>query len=201
MTTVIKLLPWALILYGLWGGFQIYETKTVENESLMVEISGLETRLVKLKKAKKDIELYYSDIEAAKDRIKKISKEFEFVQKKLPEKQDDKENFDLFKKIADKVLIKKIKFNTSGSKQKSGYIEKTYVVNAKGTYLQFLLFFELLYKYERLFDVRNILLRSGKVQERGRFQTVDAQFDIKTYVYNVLSDKKSIDDSKNEKKK
>ena len=189
MHIIIKLLPWVLILYGFWGGYEVYETKTVENQALSGEISGLDVKLVKLQKTKKEIEVYYSDIETAKDKFKKISKEFELVQKKLPEKLDNKENFNLFKDIAKRMLIKEINFSIGKNRKKEGYVEKSYTVNGKGTYLQFLLFFEALYKYEQLFDVKNILFRTVDVQEKGRFQVVEGQFDINTYLYRGIERK------------
>ena len=194
MIIIIKLLPWLLIGYGFWDGYSAYEESLVKAEELESELSGSQSKLVKLEKAIKDIESYYSDIEAEKNKMEKISKEFEVVQKKLPEKQDDKENFYLFEEIARKVLMKEIKVSPGVDKSRSGYIEKSYTINAKGTYLQFLLYFELLYKRERLFDIKNILLRTKTAEERGRFQVVDGQFDIKTYVYNAAFDEKGADD-------
>ena len=195
MYIIIKSLPWLIIVYGFWSGYELYEVRSEENESLIQEVSGLKSRLVKLEKAKKEIEAYYADIETAKSNIKKISKQFSLVQKKLPEKQNDKENFNLFKDIAKRVLIKEVKFTSGKDNPKKGYIEKSYTVNAKGTYMQFLLFFELLYKYEQLFDVKNILFRTANTEERGRFQVVEGQFDVGTYVYSgKLEENKSGDE-------
>ena len=167
MHIIIKLLPWMLILYGLWGGYEKWDVKMAESDSLVQELSGLKSKLVKLQKAKKEIEAYYADIETEKNNIKKISKEFEFVQKKLPEKQNDKENLQLFADIAKRMLIKEMTFSQGNDKKKTGYIERSYTATAKGTYMQFLLFFESLYKYERLFDVKNILFKAASTGRKG----------------------------------
>ena len=184
MHIFIKFIPWIIIAYGLWGAYELTEIKLEKAESLNQEVSGLQSKLTKLKKSKQEIETYYSDIKAAKKNIEKISKEFRLVQRKLPEKQNDKENFSFFKEVAKKVLVKEINFSAGREIRKKGYIEKFYTVNAKGTYMQFLLFFELLYKYERLFDVKNILFRTKDVQAKGRFQVIEAEFDIATYIYS-----------------
>ena len=197
MDILIKLLPWLLIAYGFWGGYETFDNRVLEVKNMEGEVSSLNAKLKKLKKVKKDIESYYSDRDVAKDNMEKISKDFEIAQKKLPEKQDDKENIRLFEEITKKVYIKNAKINMGNNKKKSGYIEKSYRVNGTGTYLQFLLFFEQLYKNEQLFDVSDILFRTVEIQEVGRFQVIDGQFDIKSYVYNASSDmKKGVDGSK-----
>ena len=184
MHIFVKFIPWIIIAYGLWGAYGSMQENIEKSESLSQEVSGLQSKLAKLKKSKKEIETYYSDIKTAKDNIEKISKEFQLVQKKLPEKQNDEENFSLFKEIAKKVLIKNIKFSIGKEIKRKGYIEKFYTVNAKGAYMQFLLFFELLYKYDRLFDVKNILFRTKDEKSKGRFQVIEAEFDITTYIYS-----------------
>ena len=190
MQILIKLLPWLLIAYGFWGGYGLYEEKIVKAEELEGEFSALKTKLKKLEKTKKDIESYYSDRDVAKENMEKVSKDFELAQKKLPEKQDDRANIQLFQEIAKEMLIKGVKITVGRDVSKSGYTEKSYTFNGTGTYLQFLLFFESLYKRDQLFDVKDILFRTVKVQELGRFQAVEGQFDIKTYVYNGSFEKK-----------
>ena len=180
-----------LILYGFWDAYGVYEAKSIENEQLLDEISASKAKLARLEKIKKEIEIYYSDIENAKDKFKKISKEFELVQKKLPEKQNDQENFNLFRSIAKRMLIKDIKFSLGKDTERTGYVEKSYTVNGEGTYLQFLLFFESLYKYDRLFDVKNVLFRTVDIQEKGRFQIIEGQFDINTYIYSGTAKKEN----------
>ena len=191
MSKVIKLIPWLIIAYTFWQGYLIYEEFSSKKTSLQEQISLIKRKINKSKARRRNIKSYRKDVASAKSNIGKITKALEDIQKKLPQQKDDAKIFEFFRNLASGLLIKDVSFSPSIENNKGFYIEKNYNFSAKGTYLQFLLFFEKIARTERLFNIKNVSFTRFKTKKQGYFQTINAAVSIESYRYNPDHKEKS----------
>ena len=110
-----------------------------------------------------------SQIEVFRKRIDEVNDQIVLVQRQLPESLVDTDILDTFSKQANILNIKDAKFSPASEKIEGFFVSKQYRMSAKGTHLQFLVFFERLKKLSRIYNVENLKIELPQIASRGRF--------------------------------
>lgn len=184
MKKLFKIAPIFIILYT---GFQIYEIwdeNQEKIEQLSSKIKSEGARKKRLQKSIKELKSYIADIDQAKAAVQQVVQEIEKIQRTLPENISDTENLTLIKSISDKFKIRNVSISPGGEDDQGFYIVKNYNLRARGTFLQFLFFFEKIAENERLLNINQMKMVISKEKQRGRFQLVEIEAKIQAYRYN-----------------
>jgi len=183
---LIKYLPLIIILFAAYEINTLWTEHQELLESKQGAIPAIQNRIARFKREQKEVESFMADIEAAKQRMELVAQEVEALQRKLPANISDTENIAMFQKIIEDLNIRDVNISPSGEENHGFYFKKRYEINAKGTFLQFLLLLEQIAENERLLNVRNVeMRRDNNGNSRGRYQLTQAKFEIETYRYNA----------------
>ena len=184
MTNLVNKL-WILVVA--YTAFEIY-TKYEEFQQRVKEktsnIPQLKATIAKNKKKLRDLEKYFTDIEEAKQRIKKVASEVEAIQRKFPSTISDSEYLGVMSSLAESLNIKNLQLIPNREVDRGFYFTKQYSMKAQGTFLQFLIFLEKISKTERLFNVSDVQFKPAEGRSRGRHQVIDAVISIIAYRYD-----------------
>jgi Tfp pilus assembly protein PilO len=82
--------------------------------------------------------------------------------------------------------LKDISFNPIPRMDKGLYFINGTELKGKGTFLQFLIFFENILRTERFFNIEKIAITNTSSDNKGRFIFVDVNAAIQTFEYNEL---------------
>ena len=184
MTNLVNKL-WILII--LYTGFEIYTKWEEVQERIKTKTSNIPQMKMAIEKNKKklrDLERYFTDIEEAKQRIKKVASEVESIQRKFPSTISDSEYLGVMSTLAESLNIKNLQLIPNREVDRGFYFTKQYSMKAQGTFLQFLIFLEKISKTERLFNVSDVQFKPAEGRSRGRHQIVDAVISIIAYRYD-----------------
>ena len=177
-------IPFSLIIFSFWIGWQDYASHTEEIERMKSSVPVLENKITRKEKEKSQIEGFLKNIEEAKERVKLVAKEVELIQKKLPDNISDARNLEALKNISEDLALKNTIFTQGEESNRGFYIAKTYLFSAKGTYLQFLLFVERVHNSDLLLNVSKLSLSQPRDAGRGRYQVLDGKITLEVYKYN-----------------
>lgn len=197
---------WALILYSVWVGYDLNEVKEKEIQKKKATLTKITRDIDKIKKNIKIAEKFKAEKDQVEKQFKEVEQEFEAVKNKLPERSSvlDTQNKQMFMNVAEKLNIKKPAISDKEKPKDRGfYLVKNYNFKGVGTFLQFLIFLERIAESERLFNIGSLTLRTGNAPKRGRFQLVDGDVKIETYLYNPnfkIKEEKKQSSSSNKKK-
>ena len=64
------------------------------------------------------------------------------------------------------------------------FISKGYNLKAKGTFLQFLIFFERIGTADRIYNIKKLKIVNGETNQRGRFQIINSETVLDAYKFN-----------------
>lgn len=184
MTNLVNKL-WILVV--LYTGFEVYSKYEEFQNRIKTETSNIPQMKEAIKKNKKklrDLERYFTDIEEAKKRIKKVASEVESIQRKFPSTISDAEYLGVMSTLAESLNIKNLQLIPNREVDRGFYFTKQYSMKAQGTFLQFLIFLEKISKTERLFNVSDVQFKPAEGRSRGRHQIVDAVISIIAYRYD-----------------
>lgn len=182
---LLKNLHWPLLIYFAYNMYVKYDAFTIQYQEDANRIPTIKQNISKKLKEKEEIDKYYEDIEEAKDRIEKVALEIEKLQAQLPTKVSDTENVEIIMKLAQDVNMQNVKTSPASESIQGFYIIKDYNLEATGTYLQFLVFFEKIAEQSRLFNIGNVDLKTSEKATKGRFQLLDGKVIVKAYRYNT----------------
>ena len=173
-----------ILLWGVWEGYLVWENFNLKKEEISSQIPILNQKIAKAQREKAQIKDYLKDIKEAKQNIELVAKEVEALQRKLPETIKDAENLAMIKSIAEGLNIKNIYLSPGIEENQGFYFTKRYELEASGTYLQMLIFFEKIGVSERLLNIKNVEIKRSEDKQRGRFQLINAKITIEAYRYN-----------------
>src|SRR5690606_6576315 len=101
-----------------------------------------------------------------------------------PSEISDTENLSLIRSTAESLNIRGISLSPDSERSNGFYFVKPYTFSAKGTFLQFLIFFERIGESTRLFNIRELKFQRSREEQRGRFQLIEVSAIIEAYRYN-----------------
>lgn len=182
--TILKNLHVFIFLYAFWGFFNIYEQKTLEIETEKQETPVLESKITKAQRKLKEINKFKKNLEVSKERVKEVVKQIEKIQKQLPADVNDAQVQELIGGIASKLKIKDPSPSAGKEALNGFYFAKDYNFSGKGTFLQFLIFFENLAKAERILNVKQLAFNYVTEDIRSRFQVLKMNAVVESFRYN-----------------
>lgn len=169
------------LIYGVW-------IKWDEHNSLKLGLEErqqtIEVNIVNSQKRLSEIQEFIKKIDEYQLRVEEVAKNIETVQKQLPSTTADSEIISFFNQELNSLNIKEANMTPGEESQQAYYISKNYNMSAKGTYLQFLVFFERIGSASRIYNVPELSLRVISESKRGRFQMIEGSASIQAYRYN-----------------
>ena len=181
---VLSQIHWLIIasaFYGIWTEYQETQVKIEEIQSRIPAINA------KIKGVKKKIEIlndFEADLERTRERVAEIEKKIKKAQRQLPNQTSDTVILDTFQKAAKGINVKEIVLRPGEEVDQGFYFSKEYFFSGKGTWLQFLIFFETLLKKERIYNVKKLLMKRTSGPKRGQFQFIEVTTTMEAFRYN-----------------
>lgn len=173
-----------LLLYGLYGAWVMYDEHIIQYDEIVNRGSGMEGEISKAEQKVKEIQEFIKKTDEYKVRVEEVAKNIETVQKQLPAETNDTQILTFFQQEINTLNIKDASF-TPGKEDKSVYfIAKEYNLRAKGTFLQFLIFFERIGNADRIYNIKNLKLTNTSDNQKGRFQIIEGEGVIQAFRFN-----------------
>jgi Tfp pilus assembly protein PilO len=181
---VIASLHVFIILYGLYSTFLLWDDHNTRFTELEQQFPGVQQELESNKVKVKEIQEFVKRTEESKVRVEEVAKNIEAAQKQLPADINDNQILTFFTEEINTLNIKDPSIIPGTETPNTYFISKDYAVKAKGTFLQFLVFFERIGNATRIYNIKNLKLVSTSDSNRGRFQMITADAVIEAFRYN-----------------
>jgi Tfp pilus assembly protein PilO len=173
-----------LLLYGLYGGWVLYDEHIIQLEAIVTQESSLDSEIVSAQKKVKEILEFSKQTEEYKVRVEEVAKNIESVQKRLPAETNDTQILSFFQSEINSLNIKDANFTPGKEESSTYYISKEYTLKARGTFLQFLIFLERLGNADRIYNIKKLKLTSPNDTQKGRFQIISGEGVIQAFRFN-----------------
>lgn len=173
-----------VVFYAVYTAFLMYEEHQEELERLENQIPAIERNIERRKGDLRNLERYFQDIEESRQNLERVAQEVERVQRQLPSEVSTTENMTLIRTIAESLNIQNVSLQPQAEENMGFYITHRYRLRAKGTYLQFLIFFEKLEESPRLLNVGAVSFEKSSKEQRGRYSLINGEIIIEVYRYN-----------------
>lgn len=173
-----------ILLYGLYGAWVMYDEHVVQLEEIHSRGSGLDSEIDSAKKKVNEIQEFLKKTDEYKVRVEEVAKNIESVQKQLPADTNDTQILSFFQSEINSLNIKDANFNPGKEEKSTYYISKEYNLRAKGTFLQFLIFFERIGTADRIYNIKNLKLTNSDQAQKGRFQIIEGSGVIQAFRFN-----------------
>jgi Tfp pilus assembly protein PilO len=173
-----------LLFYGLFGVYERWDAHSLAKTELESQVPTIEEKISKSKAKLKEITEFSKKAEESRARVEEVAKSIEAAQRQLPSETNDTQILGFFSKEMGLLNIKDAQLVPSGEETSTYYISKNYVLKAKGTFLQFLIFLERIGNAARIYNVKNLALSNSAVNQRGRFQVISVEATVQAYRFN-----------------
>jgi Tfp pilus assembly protein PilO len=173
-----------IFLYGLYTVYEMWDAHTISYTELETQIPGIEENIKKTEVKVKAIQDFVKKAEEYKVRVEEVAKSIESVQRQLPSETNDSQIIGFFQKDMGNLNIKDPAISPSPEEVGTYFISKNYTLKARGTFLQFLIFFERIGTASRIYNVRSLTLSNPGENKKGRFQVITAESVIQAYRFN-----------------
>ena len=184
MNSFISNLHWLILLYGLYGGWEYYDQHTLQMEEIVSRGSGLDAEIEAAQKKVREIQEFVKKAEEYKVRVEEVAKNIELVQKQLPAETNDAQILSFFQTEINSLNLRDASLSPGGESSSVYFIGKDYSLKAKGTFLQFLIFFERIGSADRIYNVKSLKLSTNSDVQKGRFQVINGEAVIQAYRFN-----------------
>ena len=173
-----------IVFWVIYDGYLGYEDYLFRLEGVTNQSKILKTKVAQKQREKNKMKDYFSDMEAAKKRIENIAQEVEAVQKKLPKKISNAAILDHLTNQANRINIKDFTSEPGKDLNKGFYIIREFKFDMVSTYLQLIVFFELIDKTDQLLNIKNLEIVHSGVKTKSRFGLIKAKGVIEAFRYN-----------------
>lgn len=173
-----------ILLYGLYGTWVMYDEHILQLEDIQNRGSGLEAEIAKAQQKVKEIEDFVKKADEYKVRVEEVARNIENVQKQLPADTNDSQILSFFQTEINSLNLRDANFTPGSEDTSTYYISKDYSIQAKGTFLQFLIFFERIANADRIYNIKTLKLLNDNDAQRGRFQVISGEGVIQAFRYN-----------------
>lgn len=173
-----------ILVYGLYGGWVLYDEHVVQLEDVISRGSGIDAEIAAAQKKVKEIQEFSKKTEEYKVRVEEVAKNIESVQKQLPAETNDTQILSFFQGEINSLNIKDANFTPGKEERSTYYISKEYTLKARGTFLQFLIFFERIGTADRIYNIKNLKLSTPNDVQKGRFQIISGEGVIQAFRFN-----------------
>lgn len=173
-----------ILLWGIYGVYTSWEAHTLQLEGLNAQIVQIDDEMAQNQKRLKEIQEFVKKADEYKVRVEEVAKNIEAVQKQLPADINDSQIIAFFQNEISGLNIKDASITPGRSDNSTYFISKEYKLQGRGTFLQFLIFFERIGTADRIYNIKNLKLTTGSEPQRGRFQMVTGEGVIQAFRYN-----------------
>jgi len=181
---IISNLHFFIILYGLYGAWTAYDAHTIRMQELETQFPSIEAEIATNERKVKEIQEFVKKTEESKVRVEEVAKNIESAQKQLPAEINDNQILTFFNQEINALNIKDPQIVPGQEATSTYFISKQYTIKAKGTFLQFLIFFERIGNATRIYNVRNLKLINTETNQRGRFQLISGEGVVEAFRFN-----------------
>lgn len=173
-----------IILYLLYGVWTFWDEHSLAMEQMNSQLQGIESSLVMNTKRLGQIQEFIKKRDEYQLRVEEVAKNIEAVQKQLPPTTNDTEIISFFNQEMNSLNIKESNLIPGVEGPSTYFIAKNYDLKAKGTFLQFLIFFERISTASRIYNISEFTMKVAAGGRKGRFQMLDGTAKIQAYRYN-----------------
>lgn len=173
-----------ILLYGLYGAWVMYDEHIIQLEEVQSRGNGVDADIENAKKKVNEIQEFMKKTDEYKVRVEEVAKNIETVQKQLPADTNDTQILTFFQSEISALNIKDASFNPGKEDKSTYYIAKEYNLRAKGTFLQFLIFFERIGTADRIYNIKDLKLTNLDQAQKGRFQIIEGSGVIQAFRFN-----------------
>ncbi len=181
---IISNLHFLILIYGLYGGWVLYDEHIIQLVDVVSRESGMSGEIEIAQRKIKEIIEYSKKTDELKVRVEEVAKNTESVQKQLPSETNDTNILSYFRTEINALNIKDANFTPGKEVKGTYYISKGYNLKARGTFLQFLIFFERIGTSDRIYNIVNLKLTTPSDYQKGRFQMISGEGVIEAFRYN-----------------
>jgi Tfp pilus assembly protein PilO len=173
-----------ILIYGLYGAYLAFDEHSVKMTELENQFPSVNAEIVANQKKVKEIQEFVKKTEESKIRVEEVAKNIEAVQKQLPAEIDDNQILKFFNLEIAALNIKDPNITPGREAVNTYFISKEYQIRAKGTFLQFLIYFERIGNATRIYNVKSFKLVNDNPGQRGRFQLISGEGVIEAFRFN-----------------
>ena len=181
---IIANLHYIILLYGLYALWGHYDEHDRQMNEINAQKTTLEQEQTQTKQKLGEIQEFVKKADEYKVRVEEVAKNIETVQKQLPAETNDSHIVTYFSQEMNTLNMKDPGITPGKEESTTYFISKDYALKAKGTYLQFLIFFERLGTAARIYNVKSLKLTVLNESKKGRFQMVSGEGIIQAFRYN-----------------
>jgi Tfp pilus assembly protein PilO len=181
---LIANIHYIILFYAIYGFYTSYDEHLLKVEGIRAELPSLQVEIQKNKKKVAEIDEFKKKTEEYKARVETAAKNIEAVQKQLPSDISDSSILQIFNNEFGFLNIKDPSITPGQEVESTYFISKDYSLKAKGTFLQFLIFFERLDNAARIFNIKSIKLVNHDSGQKGRFQMIGGEAVIQAFRFN-----------------
>lgn len=173
-----------ILVYGLYGLYTLYTEHTTRIAGIQAQVPGIESQIASNKKKIAEIQETTKQADEFKARVESVAQNIETVQKQLPSETNDSQILEYFQSEIKALNIKDASFNPGVEEKSTYFISKDYTLKARGTFLQFLIFFERIENADRIYNIKNLKLSAGSEPQKGRFQIITGEGVVQAFRFN-----------------
>lgn len=177
-------LHWIIIAYGAWGAYEVYDEHAIAMAQIEEQFPVTEEAIKSAEQKMSKIDEFRKNLDQSKLRVTEVFNNISQVQKQLPTEINDIEILDFISKEAKTLNIPEIDVSPTTELPMGFYISKPYSVKARGTFLQFVVLLERINAAERLFNIKNLTIRSEDDIQKTRFRVVTLELMLDTFKFN-----------------
>ena len=175
---------WIILIYALWGTYVKYEEHALAIEGVDSQFGGIDQETKQTEKSLKEIQENMGKIAEFKTRVESVAKNIESVQRQLPADINDTQILTYLNQEMSSLGIKDTSIVPSSETTGTYFVSKDYNFKGRGTFLQFLIFFERLGNADRIYNIKSLKLINSADNQKGRFQIVSGESIIQAFRFN-----------------
>jgi Tfp pilus assembly protein PilO len=177
-------LHWLILAYALYGTYLKYEEHSIAIDGVTGQFSGIEQETKDTEKSLKEIQENMGKIAEFKTRVESVAKNIESVQRQLPADINDTQILTYLNQEMSSLNIKDTSIVPNTEQTGTYFVSKDYSFKGRGTFLQFLIFFERLGNADRIYNIKSLKLTNSSENQKGRFQLVNGESVIQAFRFN-----------------
>lgn len=177
----LHVLIFLYMLYGIWVAWDEHDMNVT---GMTEQIQNIENETLVSQKRLEEIEEFIKKRDEYQLRVEEVAKNIESVQKQLPPTTNDSDIISFINQELNALNIRESNMKPGIESPQTFYISKDYNLTAKGTFLQFLIFFERIGNASRIYNVPELSMRVLTEGKKGRFQLLEGSATIQAYRYN-----------------
>ncbi len=194
MNLLFKLLPFIVLCYGLFDFYEAYSLNQKKQTELRATLDQVKSENKKIKEDIKQIQsIEEGSVDTLQKKVNDAKDNLDEVTKMIPPIDDKAVILNELSSVAKNLNIKNISFKPKyGNPSEEGlYLINGIEFKGKGTFLQFMLFFERIKKLKRIFNISTLKIENKSFKKTGKHVLVDFKAVIETFHYLDKKDEKN----------